>query len=217
MRCLFCRCRFRDFGLGLVILTLCLSSGVNAQTPRPIGPETQLGQLSPSAQDTAPTPATSPAEDIALPVRTDSWPKNINEISVDIRQTEIVVPDRSKEFFDELARRVPRHSAWTPLQFSWQATEFWHRPLYFDDVPLERYGQMHHPLIQPWLCGAHFFGNVPLLPYKMGVDRPCDEIATLGYYRPGSAAPPVGRRLPLEADAATIEAATWIGLILLLP
>ena len=52
---------------------------------------------------------------------------------------------------------------------SWQATEFWHRPLYFDDVPLERYGQMHHPLIQPWLSGVHFFGNVPLLPYKMGV------------------------------------------------
>jgi hypothetical protein len=51
----------------------------------------------------------------------------------------------------------------------------------------------------------------------MGIDRPCDEIAALGYYRPGSVAPAVGRRLPLETDAAAIEAATWIGLILLLP
>jgi hypothetical protein len=67
------------------------------------------------------------------------------------------------------------------------------------------------------LSAAHFFGNVPLLPYKMGLDHPCKPIATLGYYRPGSPAPPVGRRLPLEADAATIEAATWVGLILLLP
>jgi hypothetical protein len=212
------------FGPGLVILVLFLGSVVNGQTTPPIESEPQSGQVPALARDTTPTLTISPADDTAaptddtaLPTPADSWPKNINEISVDIRQTEIEVPDRSKPFFEKMDRREPRHQTWTPLQFSWQATDFWHRPLYFDDVPLERYGQMHHPLIQPWLSGVHFFGNVPLLPYKMGVDRPCDDIATLGYYRPGSAAPPVGRRLPLEADAATIEAATWVGLFLLLP
>jgi hypothetical protein len=168
-------------------------------------------------QEVIPTPADAP-EGIAVPrASADSWPKDINEISVDIRQTEIEVPDRWEAFFERFTEQPLRKPQFRPLQFSWEATEFWHHPLYFDDVPLERYGQMRHPLLQPVWSGVHFFGTLPLLPYKMGVDRPCDRIATLGYYRPGSAAPPVGRRLPLEADAATIEAATWVGLILLLP
>jgi hypothetical protein len=144
-------------------------------------------------------------------------PKGIGEINIDIRQTEIDVTDYASPAFQAVESQPPRDQAWTPRLFAWEATEFWHCPLYFDDVPLERYGQMRHPLIQPVLSGAHFFGNVPLLPYKMGIDRPCDKIATLGYYRVGSCAPPVGRWLPLEVDAAAFEAVTWIALIAILP
>jgi hypothetical protein len=144
-------------------------------------------------------------------------PKEIGEIGVDIRQTEIQVPDYATEPFQALERQQSRDQAWVHRQFTWEAPEFWHGPLYFDDVPLERYGQMHHPLIQPVLSGFHFFGNVPLLPYKMGIDRPCDKIATLGYYRVGDCVPPVGRWLPLEVDAAAFEAITVIALIAILP
>ncbi len=146
-------------------------------------------------------------------------PKRIEDIDLDIRPDDQlqIPPDFATSAFETVQRNPSRDETWMPRQFMWQASEFWHRPLYFDDVPLERYGQMHHPLVQPALSGAHFFGTLPLLPYKMGVDRPCDEIATLGYYRPGSAAPAVGRRLPLDRDGAVVETATWVGLILLLP
>ena len=106
---------------------------------------------------------------------------------------------------------------WPCLEFNWEATNFSHRPLYFDETPLERYGQTIHPNLQPVLSGVHFFGMLPLLPYKMGVDRPHDEIYTLGHYRPGDSAPCLRQRLPLEFDAATFEALTIAGLILLIP
>ena len=77
--------------------------------------------------------------------------------------------------------------------------------------------QVRHPLVQPWLSGAHFFGMFPIMPYLIGLDRTHDRIYTLGYYRPGAPTPCLGRRLPLEADAAALEAATWLGLIFLLP
>lgn len=102
-------------------------------------------------------------------------------------------------------------------EFNWAASELYHQPAYWDDPILERYGQTYHPLIQPWASGAHFFGTFPLIPYKMGIDRTHDRIYTLGYYRPGSPTPCLGRRLPLEADAAGFETAAWLALIFLLP
>jgi len=104
-------------------------------------------------------------------------------------------------------------------QFNWQATNFFHRPLYFDDTPLERYGQTKHPLIQPVVSGARFFGTFPILPYKMGTDRTGDCVSTLGYYRPGSCAPCVRERLipAWEADASLLEAGVALALIFALP
>jgi hypothetical protein len=182
-------------------------------------PTVESLEADPAADSRSPAATNQPARRIAAVVHGVRvfLPKKIDEISVDIRQGDNIPLDLATGAFQAVEKDPSRDETWVPRQFMWQASEFWHRPLYFDDVPLERYGQMHHPLVQPILSGAHFFGNIPLLPYKMGIDRPCDEIATLGYYRPGSAAPAVGRRLPLEADAASIEAATWIGLILLLP
>jgi hypothetical protein len=102
-------------------------------------------------------------------------------------------------------------------EFSWAASELYHQPAYWDDPILERYGQARHPLVQPFLSGVHFFAMFPAIPYRIGMDRTHDRIYTLGYHRPGSPTPCVGRRLPWETDAAGIEAATWIALIFLLP
>ena len=103
------------------------------------------------------------------------------------------------------------------FEFTWVPTELWYKPLYFEDAILERAGQSKHALLQPWLSGAHFFGTFPLMPYRIGLDRPYDRVYSLGHYRPGSPTPCLGNRLPLEVDAATFEAMTWAGLFFLLP
>jgi len=144
--------------------------------------------------------------------------KPLSEIVLDVRPTDEELPlDRSAQLFTSGPDDSLSRSSWAYREFHWEATEFWHQPLYFDDVPLERYGQSRHPLVQPALSGSHFFGTVPILPYQVGIDRPLDLIPTVGYYRPGSPAPCTGHRIPLQADAAALEAGAWIALIFLLP
>lgn len=83
---------------------------------------------------------------------------------------------------------------WLQTEFTWAASELAHQPLYFDDVPLERYGQTIKPAIQPVLSGVRFFGVLPIMPYKLILDRPFDCVSTLGYYRPGSPTPCTGQK-----------------------
>jgi hypothetical protein len=90
--------------------------------------------------------------------------------------------------------------------FAWKATGTCHKPLYFEDVQLERYGHSWNPVLQPFMSAAHFFVSVPLLPYKMGLNPPCECMYTLGYYRPGSCAPYVFEPIPLSLRAAIYEA-----------
>ena len=142
--------------------------------------------------------------------------RDFNTIKTDIRlQDETLPANYSEQIFQNVEPDVPLPVPIT--EFFWEAPELWHEPLYFDDVQLERYGQTPCPRLQPVLSGAHFFGSLALLPYKMGVDPPLSRVTNLGYYRVGSPAPCVGRRLPWETDAALIEAGTITGLWLILP
>ena len=70
---------------------------------------------------------------------------------------------------------------WAHVAYPWEASYLCHRPLYFEEVNLERYGYMccdHRSkaipaaIVQPVLSGAHFFATVPILPYKMVVEPP---------------------------------------------
>ena len=106
---------------------------------------------------------------------------------------------------------------WAPREITWAPTNLCHLPLYFEQVNLERHGYTLSRLWQPVLSGAHFFAAIPTLPYKMTVDSPAECIYTLGYYRPGSLAPRRWQGLPWEHRAAAVEAATAVGLVLLLP
>ena len=90
--------------------------------------------------------------------------------------------------------------------FTWKATGTCHKPLYFEDVQLERYGHSWNPVVQPFMSAAHFFVSVPLLPYKMGLNPPNECMYTLGYYRPGSCAPYMIEPIPLSLRAAAFEA-----------
>lgn len=100
--------------------------------------------------------------------------------------------------------------------YYWQASAFCHGPLYFEEVNLERYGYSLG-VLQPAVSGAHFFSTLPLLPYKMAVDRPGTCIYTLGHARPGSYTPFQIHRPPLRWDAALVEGAAVTGLIFLIP
>ncbi len=109
----------------------------------------------------------------------------------------------------------PRRFATT--LFTWKAAGYCHKPLYFEDWELERYGHSHGPLADPFFSAAHFFTTLPVLPYKMGVELPWECVYPLGYYRPGDCAPWTVPAIPISLRGMAVEAATVTGLVFLLP
>jgi hypothetical protein len=109
----------------------------------------------------------------------------------------------------------PRH--WACTTYHWKASGLCHKPLYFEDVHLERYGHSWGPYLQPVLSGAHFFATVPILPYKMGMYPPYECMYTLGYYRPGSCAPYMLDPIPLSVRGALAETGAVLGASYIIP
>ncbi len=110
-----------------------------------------------------------------------------------------------------------RPSTWASTSFAWKASGLCHKPLYFEDVHLERYGHSWGPYLQPVISGAHFFLTVPILPYKMGLNPPSECLYTLGYYRPGSCAPYLLDPIPLSIRAAFAQGGVSTGMAFLIP
>ena len=110
-----------------------------------------------------------------------------------------------------------RPSTWAQTNFAWKASGLCHKPLYFEDVHLERYGHSWGPYLQPVISGAHFFLTVPILPYKMGLNPPSECMYTLGYYRPGSCAPYLLDPIPLSIRAAFAQGGVSTGMAFLIP
>ncbi len=75
--------------------------------------------------------------------------------------------------------------SWQPTTLTWKATGVCHKPLYFEEPQLERYGHTTGHFVQPLLSGAHFFLNLVALPYHAGINPPWECQYPLGYYRPG--------------------------------
>ena len=107
--------------------------------------------------------------------------------------------------------------SWTPMTMTWKASNLCHNPLYFEDVNLERYGHTHGPVLEPLVQTAHFFGNIAVLPYKMGVHCPTECQYSLGYYRPGNCAPWIIPPVPLSVKGAAAQVATVTGMFWLIP
>jgi hypothetical protein len=80
------------------------------------------------------------------------------------------------------------HRGWLEYAYFWQAPALCHRPLYFEEPNLERYGHHAGCLLQPLVSGAHFFSAVGALPLRVALDHPHLSHYNLGYARPGSAA-----------------------------
>lgn len=93
---------------------------------------------------------------------------------------------------------------WMHSSYAWVTPTFYHRPLYFEQPNLERYGIGKRRVLQPVYSAAHFFGSIGLLPYKLLTQHPGEHVYTLGNNRPGDCVPYQGRTLlgqsyPLEA------------------
>lgn len=109
----------------------------------------------------------------------------------------------------------PYHQRYTALA-SATASDFCYRPLYFEEVNLERYGRTHG-LIQPVLSGARFVATVPALPYLMGTYHPTECYYWSHPYEAGRYAPRERELPPLNLEGGIAEATVLTGLIFLFP
>ena len=144
-------------------------------------------------------------------VRRDS----IKNISLDIRLQGVAGEDYPLECVGRHPQFQPL--AWAQTVYLWKASGLCHKPLYFEQVQLERYGHDWGPALQPIMSGAHFFGTIPILPYKMGLETPQECIYELGNYRPGSCAPYMITQPGFTWRAAAFEAAAVTGVSAAVP
>lgn len=106
---------------------------------------------------------------------------------------------------------------WAPLEVNWTASALCHKPLYFEERALERYGHTAGPITQPIISGAHFFGSFAVLPYQMGMYPPMECQYELGLYRPGNCAPYLVPPVPLSARGAAAQAGAVLGALYWVP
>jgi hypothetical protein len=107
--------------------------------------------------------------------------------------------------------------SWLAVNMMWKASAVCHKPLYFEEVQLERYGHTTGPITQPFFSAAHFFGSLVALPYQMGIHPPHECLYPLGYYRPGSCAPWLVPPIPLSVRGALAEAGAIVGGVYIIP
>ena len=96
--------------------------------------------------------------------------------------------------------------SWVPQTVTWKASNLCHKPLFFENVQLERYGHSHGPFLQPVHSTVHFFSSIALAPYNMRI-TPANECQyALGFYRPGNCAPWLREPFPISLAGARFEA-----------
>lgn len=110
---------------------------------------------------------------------------------------------------------LDRHFATTNYQ--WVASDLHSKPLYFEDIALERYGQQYPVGVQPFVSIGRFGFQVLALPYKMALDPVDRDIYALGHYRPGDCPPEIEYRIPWNAKAAMTAAGVYTGIVFLVP
>jgi hypothetical protein len=179
--------------------------------PSPKGRSAERSQAIAGPETLEHTLATGPQVSLA-PCRTPADLKKINEISYNITPEAGGLPQECTLGGGRFPARC-----FAPMTFTWKASGLCHKPLYFEDEDLERYGHTWGPFLQPLLCGAHFFLSVPMLPYNMGLQSPGECIYTLGYYRPGNCTPYKIDPLPVSVRAVLSEAGFVVGLNYFLP
>ncbi|WP_182871091.1 hypothetical protein [Stieleria mannarensis] len=97
------------------------------------------------------------------------------------------LPDDTSGLAQEEAipQLVMLHRADLNMRDFWGGASFCHRPLYFEDNRLERYGAIRGPLCRaPALhSGLHFAWKAGVLPVSAAIDPPCNCVRS-GYHTP---------------------------------
>lgn len=144
----------------------------------------------------------------------------IGQVGADIRPEVGELPtDYAAPLFarvGEIRQSTGAARGWGMYNFNWEAKGLCYGPLRFEEVNLERYGYAV-PLVQPALSAAHFFGTLPILPYKMAATSRWNCQYSLGHYRPGSYTPFRYNRMPWRLGAAAVQAGAVTGAVLVLP
>jgi hypothetical protein len=128
----------------------------------------------------------------AIEINND-WIRPIHQLGTSIANPPGELPTDVAQCRFEMAPRM--HSSlwpgrdWPDFTYVWQAPGLCHRPLYFEEPNLERYGHSAGHVVQPLVSAAHFAAAVPALPVNMALRRPWNCAYTLGHARPGSSAP----------------------------
>ena len=116
-----------------------------------------------------------------------------------------------------LSDRPYQAQPFAPSVFAWQASNICYQPLYFEDPQLERYGHSYPFFVQPFVSMGRMTVQAVGLPYQMVLDPCCSSVYPLGYYRPGECSPKLIYQVPLNLEAALVEAGAITGVYFLFP
>jgi hypothetical protein len=193
--------------------------------------------VQPPVQSSAPVPLgdnrPNPQASAAGPVGESKDPcaaiphKPLGELGINIAQSSGSLPtDLATPCWDQINQKETALRAWSTAVYNWDATCLCHRPLYFEEVNLERYGYQcgdhccSFPCeccLQPAASAAHFYGSVLALPYCMAAECPGDCVYTLGHYRPGDCNPWRYHWPPCDPLAMLSVGGVYTGLIFAIP
>ena len=113
--------------------------------------------------------------------------KPIDDVTVNVQPTAGALPDdiAAKIFDAEPTVNGNRERGFGGTVYFWEASNLAHRPLYFEQAYVERYGY-NYRCLQPVVSGAEFYTDVALLPIKMAATIRRPYIYALGPQRPGN-------------------------------
>ena len=103
------------------------------------------------------------------------------------------------------------YRSWAQQSVTWKASSLCHKPLYFENRQLERYGHSRGPFAQPLHSTAHFFVSLVSLPYQSAINPPNECQYALGFFRPGGCAPWLKDPVPISLEAAGRQALITTG------
>jgi hypothetical protein len=176
--------RRRGFAIGCALLVhgWC-SAAARCQPPKA---EVLPQAVQPAPIDAAPVPGGRPGA--LLPM------KPIGAITANTAPTEGELPeDIAAKHFAEVGIIDHRDvRCFNENVYFWQASNLYHRPLYFEQAYVERYGY-NYGCLQPLVSGAEFGADFALMPVHWATHIGRRHVYVLGPERPGtrgSACPP---------------------------
>jgi hypothetical protein len=120
--------------------------------------------------------------------------KPMDALTVDVRPSAGAMPDdvAAKLFGAEPTISGNRDRGFGGTLYFWEASNLAHRPLYFEQAYVERYGY-NYRCLQPVVSGVEFYTDFALLPVTMAAHIRRPYIYALGPARPGTRGVPEPR------------------------